>query len=76
MHVCAMALLVDALPAHLDAGWLPAAVALHLLSQVVRSRGRFNLSRPQHEAMLARTFGNADDGLHHRLLAFSGGAET
>jgi hypothetical protein len=41
-----MALLAHALPAPLEAGWLPAAV------------------------------GNADDGLHDRLLAFAGRAET
>jgi hypothetical protein len=40
-----MSPLTDALPAHLDARWLPAAVALHLVSQAVRSRGWFNILR-------------------------------
>jgi hypothetical protein len=40
-----MSLLADALPAHLDVRWLPAAVALHLVSQAIRSRGWFNILR-------------------------------
>jgi hypothetical protein len=40
-----MSLLANALPAHLDVRWLPAAVALHLVSQAVRSRGWFNILR-------------------------------
>jgi Lysylphosphatidylglycerol synthase TM region len=40
-----MSLLADALPAHLAVRWLPAAVALHLVSQAVRSRGWFNILR-------------------------------
>jgi hypothetical protein len=43
---------------------------------VVRPAERRPMLLSQHEAMLARTLGNADDGLHDRLLAFSGGAET
>jgi hypothetical protein len=49
--------LADALPAHLDARWLPAAVALHLVSQAVRSRGWFNILRfsyPQSRPLRAR----------------------
>jgi Lysylphosphatidylglycerol synthase TM region len=40
-----MSLLADALPAHLDVRWLPAAVALHLVSEAVRARGWFNILR-------------------------------
>jgi hypothetical protein len=40
-----MSALAHALAAHLDARWLPAAVALHLVSQAIRSRGWFNILR-------------------------------
>jgi hypothetical protein len=40
-----MSALLNALPAHLDPRWLPAAVGLHLVSQAVRSRGWFNILR-------------------------------
>jgi Lysylphosphatidylglycerol synthase TM region len=40
-----MPLLADALPAHLDVRWLPAPVALHLVSEAIRSRGWFNILR-------------------------------
>jgi hypothetical protein len=40
-----MSPVADVLPAHLDVRWLPAAVALHLVSQAVRSRGWFNILR-------------------------------
>jgi hypothetical protein len=40
-----MSALAHALSAHMDVRWLPAAVALHLVSQAIRSRGWFNILR-------------------------------